>query len=334
MSVVGVVSTSINPRPEAYAQWADAGDLIVAGDRNSPPELEAYVKELSGTYLTPDAQESWHFSPTIGWNCVQRRNVAIMEAFRRGYEYVVTVDDDNLPQHGGRAWIAGHLEAMSQLPLGSTVGSETGFLNTGIFCHPQFHQRGVPYGLNTSAVVRVLRVNSSPEIVVSQAQVLGNPDCDAVERLVHDPRVKAVNTSAVITPGTYAAFNSQATVWKRDWAPVMACLPYVGRYDDILASFIFARLSRVYDVALHVGVPAATSYTRNRHDAVRDLMQEMWGMNHVFEFIKYLDDAYVSSSMPLWMAYSELVFACRKVLPAATLSFIHGWLDAWKEIVG
>jgi hypothetical protein len=331
MARVAIVSTSINARPAAYEAWATGGDLIIAGDINSPPELGEYVKELGGTYLTPGAQEYWEFSDAIGWACVQRRNAAIMTAFADGYEYIVTVDDDNVPLPNGRAWVDEHVIALGQRDIYTVIDGASNFLNTGLFCHPRFHQRGAPYGVDTSPQVHTTTV--SPKIVVSQAQVVGDPDCDAVDRLVHRPTVHACTSDVVIKPGTYAAFNSQATLWHRDWAPVMACLPHIGRYDDIFASFIFARLARAYFVTAHVGRPVASSHARNEHDVVKDLIAELWGMNHVFTFCSALDDAYVSSTMPLWMAYSELIFATRRVLPTKTTAFATGWVNEWKKVV-
>ena len=36
-------------------------------------------------------------SKLIGWNCIQRRNFAILEAIERGASQIALIDDDNIP---------------------------------------------------------------------------------------------------------------------------------------------------------------------------------------------------------------------------------------------
>lgn len=331
---IAVVSTSINARPEAYAQWAadPRVDLIVAGDYKTPPELHGYLDELGAVYLTPDDQSqrfpTW--SHLIGWNNIQRRSTAIMSALQMGtYDYLITVDDDNHPHGGVTKFIDGFLDVFGPNRLHTVMTSTSGYLNTGALCQPQFHQRGVPYGLNTSPWI--VRTGATCEVVVAQAQVLGDPDCDAIERMCNAPYVTAVRSNAVVRSGVYAAFNTQATMWRADWAPVMACLPKIGRYDDIFASYIFARLSAAYRVSLFVGEPCVTQ-VRNDHDLVKDLRAELWGMERVFEFCGALNNAHVSKDMPLWQAYDELIYATAGILPRDTVSFAKAWVQDWRNL--
>jgi hypothetical protein len=325
---IAIVSTSINPAPAAYKAWAQQGDLIVAGDQNSPSELVEFLSVIGGLYLSPENQDK-HCpgSEHIGWKNIQRRNAATWWALTATptYDYIVTVDDDNFPVDDN--WVWGHIGNMG-LHHGHSLGSKSGFLNTGNLCIPQFHQRGVPYGVNTDPVVQ--SVLMTPRIVVSQAQVIGDPDCDAVERIANAPNIVAVAMDAVITPGMYAAFNTQATVWSRDWAPLLAVMPGIGRYDDIFGSYIFHRLAREYKVALHVGTPCVTQY-RNEHDLAKDLRAELWGMHRVFEFVEALDRAHISSDMPLVEAYGELITAVAHILPSEAVKFAQAWARAWRE---
>lgn len=329
---LAIVSTSINASPIVYREWANVGALIVAGDHNSPESLEHYIKDIGGTYLSPTDQAAYPFSNAIGWRNIQRRNAAIMYAYERQFQYILTVDDDNYPQQSASEFVQGHMRALQGQP-DTMYSSPTSWLNTGMFCLPEFHQRGVPYGVITHIIQptpvppgRVARV------VVSQAQVMGDPDCDAIERMLHRPDVKAVRADAVITPGTYAAFNSQATMWEGAWAPVMAVLPHIGRYDDIFASYIFHRLAREYFVALHVGTPCVVQ-NRNTHNLLEDLRAELWGMSRVFTFVDEINRAHISADMPLHIAYSELIVAAAAVLPQPTIAFAEAWIKYWKELL-
>lgn len=329
---VAIVSTSINPRPDSYASWVDAGHLIVAGDVNSPDELAGYVTSLGGTYLTPAQQDlRWRWSSYVGWRCIQRRNTAIATALEAGYDVIVTVDDDNMPLSAVK-FVDGHIRQFTSPSPDEhkMYASVTPFLNTGEFCIPPFLQRGVPLDVTSTPTLSTAGRLRAPRVVVSQAQVLGDPDCGAVERICRAPDVKAIATEAIIAPGTYAAFNTQATVWTREWAPVMACLPHLGRYDDIIASYVFARLGRTYDVALHVGTPVVRQ-DRNAHNLLNDLRAEYWGMRHARALCNRLDEAHISADMPLHVAYSELLFAVRGMLPPDTNSFVNWWVDDWQN---
>jgi hypothetical protein len=179
-------------------------------------------------------------------------------------------------------------------------------------------------------VNRVLSGIEGPRVVVSQAQVIGDPDCDAVERIANAPAVTAVAIDAAITPGVYAAFNSQATMWVRDWAPLMAVMPGIGRYDDIFGSYIFHRIAREYNVAMFVGTPCVRQ-DRNVHNLAADLRAELWGMHTVFDFCKALDEAHISRDMPLVEAYGELITAVAHILPSEAVKFAQAWARAWRS---
>lgn len=328
---VAVISTSINGAPLAYKEWGREGRLIVAGDHNTSPILPGYLNEFcNGEYLAPDSQND--YTPGgehIGWRCVQRRNAALWHALTAGdYTHVISVDDDNHPVPG---FAAGHVMNLEARPE-TTIGSRSGFVNTGDFCIPKFHQRGTPYGVDTRPFVSVSYTSDEmrPSVVVSQAQVIGDPDCDAVERICNAPVIHAVSSDVIITPGKFAAFNSQATLWSRKWAPVAAVLPGVGRYDDIFASFIFHRLARAYNVALYVGTPVVTQ-RRNEHSLHNDLKAELFGMSVIFDFATALNGAHISSDMALCEAYGELITAVAHILPSEAVKFAQAWTRAWRD---
>ncbi len=332
MSKVAIVTTSINARPESYVEWAKGGVLIVAGDLNSPDELEHHVDELGGLYLPPERQETWSFSKYIGWRNIQRRNIAVMTAYAEGFDYILTVDDDNHPLPSGVEYVNGMITNMGY-HTGNTVYSPTNQLNTGMLCNPPFHQRGVPYGLRTDQyfIAPANPPEKMIEIVVCQSQVIGDPDCDAVERMVNRPLVTNVRANVVVTPGCYAAFNSQATMWKAEWAPVMAVLPHLGRYDDIFASFIFHRLARQFNVALYVGTPTVRQ-DRNQHNLINDLKAELWGMNTTLSFCDTLNTAMLPPGGTIISAYEELMYAAENVLPPQTILFARAWIEEWRNI--
>lgn len=334
MNSVAIVSTSIGHQPPAYAEWAKYGDLIIAGDKNSPAWLEQYVKDLGGRYLTVDSQREWLFCESIGWNCVQRRNCAVMQAYADHYQYVVTVDDDNTPTRG---WVAGHRDHLEgKFPSGTkTVFGDRDWANIGAFVRPHVHQRGTPYGVvNAHSIFE----SAKPyEIVVSTAQVLGEPDCDAVSRLVGVEPVLDVIENIIVPPHTWAAFNSQATMWKGEWAPLIACLPHVGRYDDIWASFIAERIMSAYGYGFYAGTPCV-SQDRNVHNIITDLQNEVYGMQVTPYLIRALrDDIQLDlTSVSLPEAYKEIAMMMNStegIYTTYTVPFMLKWARVWNDLL-
>lgn len=332
MGDTAIVTTTINRRPASYAEWSRGGTLVVAGDINTPPELAEYItKDLGGIYITPQQQDEWSFSSLIGWRTIQRRNAAIMQAYALKFDYILTVDDDNYPLPDGETFVAQQKQMMGYW-FEDTMSCPTGQLNLGVLGSPPYHQRGVPYGILTDIIVRDKAPAALPptEIVVTQALVLGDPDCDAIERMVNAPNVESIQASIVVTPGCYAAFNSQATMWKRDWAPVMAVLPHIGRYDDIFASFLFHRLARQFNVALWCGTPVVKQ-ERNPHSLINDLRAEHWGMSKTLTFCDNLNTAVLPPNSTIDMAYEELIMASEILLPAETTAFAYEWIKNWRH---
>jgi hypothetical protein len=329
---VAIISTSINAMPSAYTRWASQGDLIVAGDVNSDTKLRDFVDTIGGEYISPDEQEYWPFSDSIGWRTIQRRNVAIMVAYARRYDYVVTVDDDN---HPCRDWVAQHVNHLQgHVPPNTVVvHGDNGWVDPGRFVVPAHHQRGVPYGVVRNHIVNATGPDEWSSLVVSTAQVLGDPDCDAVTRIAHRPQVSHVLYNAVVADDDWTAFNSQATVWDGRWAPLMACLPHVGRYDDIFASFIAKAIMRAQRKTVYVGEPSVTQ-RRNEHNVVDDLRAEYYGMNATPHLIRVLDDVDLLDKMSLVDAYGFCIdlLEWHDALPPETLRFMDLWRKSWLEL--
>lgn len=335
---VAIISTSINERPEDYAAWAKQGVLIVAGDLNTPPGLRQYVEELGGVYLGLEDQERYPFSDALGWKCIQRRNAAVMYAYENTtYDYVLTVDDDNTPAtedfveiHAG--YLAGELDADDRV-----VHAKDRWINTGDFLEPQTWQRGTPYGYDTRLSDNI-QTPWNVELVVSQAQAIGAPDCDAVTRICTDPDVTGIQRSVIIGSGSRCIFNSQATMWKREWSPLMACLPYTGRYDDVIASVIAQAVMETRGRYVRVGAPAAVQ-VRNDHDLTKDLKGERWGMMNLplidaelkRTVATTLDTEFMAEE--LYDTYERFVrhLAGKELLPEKTLRFMNAWSYTWRQ---
>lgn len=281
-----LITTTINV-PGNLERWrgtlADDDVVIVAGDLKSPhDDIERFIAHLPGenVYLRPEAQERWRTSEAVGWNCVQRRNVALLEALRLGHDVIITVDDDNYPTSDTQ------VREYEQVLRGDVhpprIHSYSGWFDPGQVLLPQVTHRGYPAdqrGLIPRYDVHTTYVPN--RVVVAASLWFGDPDVDAVERWHFGGReTRSLSLSSfTLAPGTWAPFNSQATAFTAELTPALLMWPHVGRYDDIWASYLARAVCDVKNWTVHYGEPAVVQ-VRNEHDVLRDLEAELHGMRY------------------------------------------------------
>tara|TARA_A100000164_G_scaffold378483_1_gene420225 strand:+ start:2752 stop:3648 length:897 start_codon:yes stop_codon:yes gene_type:complete len=273
-----IVTTTIQPPTEATKKFSqmDGWKLVVVGDKKTPHDE---YKEINCIYLSPDDQEdlSKKLSDSIGWNCIQRRNMGFLYAYLNGAEILATVDDDNIPyEHWGQnLYVDQDLEVM-------IYESENGYFDPlSVTVHNELWHRGYP-------IEMVPTKNSIKEIGVLKRKVLvqadlwdGDPDIDAICRLSKKPEVKfEINKPYASTQ--FSPFNSQNTFLSRETIPYYMMYPNVGRMDDIWASYTVQKQfpnSVIYN-------KASVYQERNEHDIVLDLEKEIIGYRNTLRFLE------------------------------------------------
>lgn len=337
MDKIAVVSTSINEAPYAYQRWAEQTVepmLIVAGDLNSPPALKNYIEDLGGTYLSDEQQDDWQSSSIVGWRSIQRRNFAILEAIRWGADFIVTVDDDNAPLN----------EHFIQTMLNKLSGkrsthrdacphtNDVGYYNPGSQCAPATVARGLPYDIDRDAANKAGRCGCYCTIGVVAGLWVGDPDIDAMERMVNAPWIQScVNDTTV--RDLYAPLNSQSTGWVRDLAPLMAVLPYVGRMDDIWGGYIAQKVMYQLGYGISYGWPLVRQ-DRNDHDLTKDLEKEIIGYRYSGQLCRDLDLMSIEGETAIDL-YSEIAHRVGTLtyIPGRTQEFMQRWvIDIRKAI--
>lgn len=339
-----VITTTINV-PYNLTEWRrhmdDDDVVVVAGDRKTPDlKVREFMATLPGRnfYLSPNAQELAYpkVSETMGWNCIQRRNLAVLKAMELGPKTITTIDDDNYPL--GDDWFSRLDEYMR--PTAQRVTScESGWFDPGSLCVPSVVHRGYPLEQRHAPYVSPLVYASSEprRIGVLASLWVGDPDIDAVERIVTNPWVTDVIANAVLDVGTWAPFNSQATTVVGELAPLLFMWPGVGRYDDIWASYLARVIMDARDWHVRYGAPTVKQ-TRNEHDLIKDLENEMFGMRHNQEVIDILriplGPEIVDSSAGVNHLMREVMrrFVTVDFMPRQTLEAYDAWYRAIAEI--
>jgi hypothetical protein len=290
---------------EAYLQDAIANGhqntlVVVAGDRKTPAEAKTWSLELaarSGVELEfldcDDQVEYLRRYPELGehllWNSIQRRNIAILVAYERGCDPIITIDDDNFLLDSdfiGRHSLAGR---EAELPA---LTSSTGWLDV---CREleevrnvPFYHRGFPPGQRWKEA-RIEERTTRGKVVVNAGLWLGDPDVDALQRLVYP--IEAVryrrDGNFALGTGTWSPFNSQNTALAREVVPGYFLSPLIGRYDDIWAAYIVCRIAEHLGHLIAFGQPVVMQ-ERNPHNYWKDLDQEREPMQVTDAFCRAL----------------------------------------------
>ncbi len=264
-----IVTTTIQPPTEATIKYSemDGWELVVVGDKKTPHQ--AY-KELNCIYLHPEEQENLNkdLSDSIGWNCIQRRNMGFLFTFLNGADVMATVDDDNIPYDfwGEDLYIDKELDVI-------IYESENGYFDPlSATKHNDLWHRGYPIEM-VPTKNRIKTVGYEKRKVLVQADLWnGDPDIDAICRLSKQPEVE-FEIKEPFASNQISPFNSQNTFISREVIPYYMMYPNVGRMDDIWASYNVQKQfpnSVIYN-------KASVYQKRNEHDIVLDLEREIIG---------------------------------------------------------
>lgn len=350
MTRIALITTTINV-PTVLTQWVESGMteddvIIVAGDRKSPHvDIKALLSQISTEhsittqYMPPEDHERFTVSDSIGWNCIQRRNIALLRAMELKPEFIITIDDDNAPTATNQITRLITIMRGEREYQASAVSTNTRWYNPGRHCHtdlgrPVVH-RGYPLSQRHVTPLYTYE-HRQPPIGVAAMLWTGEPDIDAVERIVNRPNVTHIDGSMTLMPGTWAPFNTQATMIRGDLAPALFMFPHVGRYDDIWASYVYRRIADKRGYGAYYGRPAVHQ-DRNEHDLLRDLYDELFGMQWNERFIERVqsttlrdDDSVLTDVAEI---YVDLMAANGRFLPLPTIVAMEDWINDVEKVL-
>jgi|SRR5580692_97433 hypothetical protein len=317
--------------------------FFCVGDEKSPiVDTYNFCTNLSNTeWYPPERQKSLGYKccELIPWSCIQRRNIAVLEALGWGADVIISIDDDNIPMDPNYFLQFQFLLDTYAKPFsGLQASSPSGWLDPGQFLTPPATQRGFPIDPASAGQATFTPVVDA-EIGLAQGMILGDPDTSAVERIVRSPAVRRVDevlkSGFVVDPkDTWTITNSQNTAFVRELAPAFFMLPGVGRYDDIYASLIMQRVMREKGYVTHFGRPFAYQ-ERNKHDLVKDLRGEIDGMENVARLADWLDAHEFPCPQPT-LDLVRHVFFCsnsESFWPTSTIEAALAFLDDLETVL-
>jgi hypothetical protein len=302
-----IATTTINPPTQALLKYAafDDWEVIVAGDQKTKHDEFRSLDNV--TYLDPSTQEkmSKPLSDLIGWNCLQRRNFAILEAYRRGADVIAVIDDDNIPYHD---W-AKDLLINQDVEVNFYDTDDVAFDSFGATQgYPHLWHRGFPL----ERIPHRDYSRKSKKTIRPKIQAIywnGEPDVDAVCRMIHKPYCNFKEEDFPIASNKISPFNSQNSIIAREAIEDYFLFPYIGRMDDIWASF-YCQAKGHQVVFTKPGVLSDRSLgTVGRYSIIEDMRREYLGMEKSLELLGriYDDPDAIKNFLPekSWLAFLE-----------------------------
>ena len=317
--------TTINKLSDDFLTlWKQLGldYIIVIGDKKTP----SHVLEEQHLFCDVNAQSNLGFAvcDKLPFNHYARKNIGYLLALKNGDEFVFETDDDN--------FIDGSVDSNSifknkdEVELVSKKGYENVYKH---FVDEEIWPRGFPTDLikNNAASTTEVKQRSSVKIGVSQGLVNNDPDVDAIYRMVNETGTTfATNKNVVLDEFCYCPFNSQSTLWKREYLPY-AYLPSTVsvRYTDILRGFVAQRCLWQHQAKLEFTSPNLIQY-RNDHNLLVDLKHEMEMFETVHLLTQTLNDTILGEDKcdNLLAVYTNL--AKVGIVQDAELPIVEAWI--------
>ena len=275
--MIYLATTTINKPTLALRKFAKNNNckLIVALDKKSKKFNLKNTFVLSTNYQ----EKKWpKLSNLIGWNCIQRRNFAILEALERGAEIIALVDDDNIPYNNWfRDIYVNRVIKAWKIKTNKKVFDPIGYTNKKKLWH-----RGFPLELiQNRKYNKIGKKKLSPDVQASFWDL--EPDVDAVARLVLNTKSKFNKKYFPFFSNIISPFNSQNTLISRKVFRDYFLFPHIGRMDDIWASYYVT--SKKYKV---VYAHPTVYQKRNYHNYMNDFKMEILGYKNNLSLIENL----------------------------------------------
>lgn len=270
-------------------------DILITGDEKTPL-LEEYCQGVQGKYDIPivylSVTSQLQEFPTsllamFDYNTPDRTILGGIMAYQRGAKRIIAVDDDNFPTSSD--FVGGHKivnrYTNDRVPEPATapvtlISSDTGWFNVYQALTEEnnvpFYPRGYPLNQRYKKTHTTQSVKQT-RVMVNQGLVLGDPDIDALQRLVCPINATQSNHRYPAQFGlekTWSPFNYQNTCIARDLIPCYFRPKSGSRNADIWTAYIFNKLVEHMGDTITFGEPHVKQI-RNEHSLWDDLLLEL-----------------------------------------------------------
>lgn len=322
-----VVITTINAKSCGILEYEGMADLrvLLVGDRKTP----ALDDGPNSEFLAVDQQASLGFmlASALPYDHYTRKNIGYLYAMRQGAKLIYDTDDDNRPMDNWR---------IPDFRSNAVLSGDDRFCNVyQHFTGKKVWPRGLPLRHIRGASGFHQETASQPNIGVWQGLADGDPDVDAIYRLVDNEAVTFERKDGVwLRPHCYCPFNSQNTFWQSRFFPLLY-LPATTsfRFTDILRGYIAQRL--LWEEGHHLGFMEATVFQeRNAHDYMKDFADEIDVYLQTEQVVQILEELPLSGGLPDKLRQIYRALQAASVVEAEELELVDLWLDDCSKATG
>jgi len=328
-----VVLTTINPPHTNIGKWAELteSNVVVVGDNKTPSDW----KHKDCDFISIDDQKKGDFeiSKCLLENHYTRKNIGYLYALKNNASMIIDTDDDNFPYQ--ERW----LELINNETEILYLEDQQELTYKNVYTHfsksnNPFWPRGFPLDkltLENSVITadEVLPSKGIKPIALWQCMVDGDPDIDAIHRLIFKKTPTFINNHPIIFgKNNLCSFNSQNTLWMHKSIFPLLYLPATVsfRFTDILRSYVAQLILNRSEICF--GFYPSTSYQeRNDHNIMSDFESEISMYQRTEEIVSVLDSEIkqnCSISDNLVNAYTSLEKI--DVVDSRELQLIEYWL--------
>ena len=331
-SKIFTVLTTINSPDERVSDWMKitGNETIVVGDKKTPdtwhhPKCKYYS-------LEDQLNSNFTIASLLPKNHYTRKNLGYLYAIKKGAHAIIDTDDDNFPNT--IKWI--NLLSAKFQAFEHASSEKISFKNIYSYFSDSdipFWPRGFPLNLindqNSNIDQCEILNSSSKNAGLWQCMVDGDPDIDAIHRLIYKNTPHFLDKDALIMGvNVFCAFNSQNTLWiDSELFPLLYLPSTVSfRFTDILRGYIAQAV--INTSSKNWGFYQATAYQeRNEHNLMNDFRSEVSmysNMEEIFQIIYESCKSTNSITENLMNCYSSLFK--NKFVRDEELKILSSWM--------
>jgi len=270
-----IVITSINNPTVAikkFARWKN-WKVAVVGDKKTPKDWSYNHVE----YLSINTQKELFpkMFNLIPFNSYKRKIFGYLYAASKGADYIFETDDDNIPYNNAEAILDQDIKQIKK--INKVYSTTNGWLNIyNYFNGKKIWPRGYPLELINSAEKTLIKNKIINNCGVIQYLANIDPDVDSIYRLTGgSTQTFKKNTVIALDYGTYCPFNSQGTLWSKNYFKYMFFpLGVSDRVTDILRGYIALTCFWHQNSTIKFKSPIIFQ-KRNKHNLLNDFKQEL-----------------------------------------------------------
>jgi hypothetical protein len=288
-AMIGFVCTTINPNSDFLHK-----------------NIDLFKSEGMPSYIVLDRKITDNFSPPYinfrdnflneyerlcDWDSYSRKNIGFIRAAKE-CEYIFETDDDNLVLMRPSEMIEA-FKADSGIILKNDIVNIFKYIYPDVDCN--IWARGFPIDKIDNVISRNVKKEPLHDYTIGVVQFLvqGNPDVDAMYRLVNgaDVDVKTADSfNNILLQGGFHPFNSQGTLWKKDYFP-LAYLPSTCefRMTDIWRGYIAQCILFAHGSGVLFTKPGLMQ-DRNPHSIYSDFIGEHRGYIESNKVLKIVEN--------------------------------------------